>query len=232
MLQERSICSRSIVVRPHKFAPTRLSVIWGWARNVKCRRTTHLGSFVLAVLFAAGLLEPAPRAHGEGFPAQHVASAGPDTSSYELCIEQSPVKAGKVSPGSGTHRFSANTVVALSAEPQRGYQFAYWLGDVADPRSQRTIVHVNTPKIIVAVFRPADEDPFEKSISGGGGGGGGGTLLPTTTDLSIPGWSASGGGGKSRTQTVFVPVVATPEPATIILFGLGALALRRRTRRA
>lgn len=193
---------------------------------MKCRRTTHLDSFVLAVLFTAGLLGPAPRAYGEGAPRD------PDTSGYELCIEQSPVKAGKVNPDSGTHRFSANTVVTLSAEPQRGYQFAYWLGDVADPKSQRTTVQVNAPKIIVAVFRPADEDPFEKHISGGGGGGGGRALLPTATDLSVPQWNPPGGGGKSTTQTVFVPVIATPEPATIVLFGLGALALRRRTRRA
>jgi hypothetical protein len=188
---------------------------------MKCRKITHLGSFVLAVIIAAGLSGTVPRAYGE---------ESPDTSAYELCIEQSPAKAGKVSPDSGTHRFSANSIVALSAEPQQGYQFAYWLGDVADPKSQHTTVQVNAPKVIVAVFRPADEDPFEKEI--GGGGGGGSALLPTATDLSAPGWSPSGGGGKTRTQTVFVPVIPTPEPATIMLLGLGTLALRRRTPRA
>jgi len=194
---------------------------------MKCRKITHLGSFVLAVVFA-GLSALVPQASGQEAPTRGIASGDPDTSAYELCIEQSPAKAGKVSPDSGTHRFSANSVVALSAEPQRGYQFAYWLGDVADPKSQRTTVQVNAPKIIVAVFRPADEDPFEKDITGGGGGGGGGTLLPTAMDLSSPGWSPSGGGGTPKTRTVFVPVIVTPEPATVILFGLGTLALRRR----
>jgi len=78
---------------------------------------------------------------------------------YELWLDQSPAQAGKLSPDSGTHRFAADEVVVLSAEPQPGYQFAYWLGDVADPKSQRTTVHVNSSKVIVAIFQPAEPQP-------------------------------------------------------------------------
>lgn len=148
-----------------------------------------------------------------------------DTPAYDLCIEQSPAKAGKVTPGSGTHRFSVNSMVMLSAEPQPGYQFAYWLGDVADPTARQTTVHVNSPKVVVAVFTPAEEEPFKKKFTGGGGGE---ALFVTAIDLSSPGWS-SPSGGKSETKTVIVPI-HTPEPATALLLALGALALRRRNR--
>jgi hypothetical protein len=151
-----------------------------------------------------------------------------ETPAYDLCIEQSPSTAGTVTPNSGTHRFSANAVVALSAEPEPGYQFAYWLGDVADPASQRTTIQVNASKVVVAVFRPADKNRFEE-IRVGGAGGGGGALLPTSIDFSAPGWSP-GGGGKSETRTVIIPVIPTPEPTTIVLLALGTLVLRGRTR--
>jgi hypothetical protein len=152
---------------------------------------------------------------------------------YELCIEQSPAQAGKLTPDSGMHRFSVDTVVVVFAEPQPGYQFAYWLGDVADPKSQRTTVQVNSSKIVVAVFQPADRNyPKEALVGGGGGGGGGSGTVATRIDLSTPGWSGAGGGGRrTEVASIVVPVPApVPEPATVILLGLGALALRKRLR--
>ncbi len=132
-----------------------------------------------------------------------------------------------MTPDSGTHRFSADSIVTLSAEPQPGYQFAYWLGDVTDPTAKQTTVHVNAPKVIVAVFVPADEKPLKKTL--GGGGGGGDRLVPTAVDLSSPGWS-SPSGGKSETKIIVTPPIHTPEPATVLLLALGALALRQRRR--
>ena len=128
------------------------------------------------------------------------------------------------------HRFSADAVVTVSAEPQPGYQFAYWLGDVTDPKSRCTTVQLNGPKMVVAVFRPADRDPIEPIAAATGGGGG--VVLPTYTDLSTPGWNLAGGGGGAKTtgktEAVYVSVIPTPEPTTILLLALGTLALRHR----
>jgi hypothetical protein len=173
---------------------------------------TQLGSLVAATVLALGL---AGRSYGQ-------------VSAYELCIEQSPAQAGKLTPDSGTHRFSANAIVVLSAEPQPGYQFAYWLGDVADPKSQRTTIQVSSSKMVVAVFQPANRDCADEVLVGGGGGGGSSTVA-TRIDLSTPGWSLGGGGGKTKSEVITIPV-PVPEPATILLLGLGALALRRRLR--
>ena len=105
-----------------------------------------------------------------------------DPSVYELLIEESPSKAGTVEPNSGTHRFGATTTVTLSADPQPGYQFAYWLGDVSDPKAPRTTVKVNESKVIVAVFRPAERKRPEEEVKTSGGGGGGLLLVNGSSD--------------------------------------------------
>jgi len=184
---------------------------------MKCRKSTQFRSLVAALVLALGL---GTCGYGQ-------------TPAYELCIEQSPAQAGRLTPDSGTHRFSADEVVVLSAEPQPGYQFAYWLGDVADPKAQRTTVQVNSSKMVIAVFQPANRDyPKEVLIGSGGGGGGGGGAAATMIDLSTPGWSPAGGSkAKSEVITVPVPVpVPVPEPATIVLLAFGTLALRKKLR--
>jgi hypothetical protein len=178
---------------------------------MKRRNPTQLGWFVVATVLALSLTG---RSYGQ-------------SSAYELCIEQSPARAGRLSPDSGTHRVSPDTIVVLSAEPQPGYEFAYWMGDVADPKAQRTTVQVNSPKIVIAVFQPARRDNAEEVLLGGGGGGSG--LAPTRIDLAMPGGGIAGGAGKVKSEVITVPV-PVPEPATIALLGLGALALRRQRR--
>jgi len=189
---------------------------------MKCRKVIHLGSLFVAAVLALGL---AACARGQT-PAADPNDDARWPAPYELCIEQSPARAGKLSPDSGMHRFAADAVVALSAEPQPGYQFAYWLGDVADPKAQRTTVQINSSKIVVAVFKPVDRD-YETEVLIGGRGGGGGGPVPTRIDLSTSGYSLAGGAAKPKPQVVPVPV-PVPEPATIALLGLGALALRRK----
>jgi hypothetical protein len=160
-------------------------------------------------------------------------TASAQGSSYELCVEHSPAKAGSVSPDGGTHHYLPNSIVTLSADPQPGYQFAYWIGDVSNPQAPSTTVRLDSSKIVVAVFKPIAMEGTEPKIAiRGGGGGGGGALIPTKVDLSSPGFSVSGGGGGTRKVVVPVPVVVTPEPTTILLLGLGGtVALRHRRRR-
>jgi hypothetical protein len=159
------------------------------------------------------------------------ARAGAHTTAYDLLIDRSPADAGRVTPDSGTHRFSANSTVSLRADPEPGYQFAYWLGDVSDPTAEETTVLVNESKVVVAVFHPEPRRRLDDHMASGGGGGD--SLMLTATDLTTPGWTSPGGGGRTRTELIpiFIQPIPTPEPATIALFALGALALRRRHHR-
>ena len=179
------------------------------------RRHTTRGGIVLAAALAV-TFAIAARARGE-------------TGGFDLLIDRRPVGAGRVTPDSGTHRFSANSMVSLRADPEPGYQFAYWLGDVSDPKAERTTVVVNESKVVVAVFQAEPRKRLEEQARSGGGGGD--NLMLTATDLSSPGWSSAGGG---RTHTEINPIIIdpihTPEPATIALLSLGALVLRRRAR--
>lgn len=179
------------------------------------RRHTTRGGIVLAAALVV-TFAIAARARGE-------------TGGFDLLIDRRPVGAGRVTPDSGTHRFSANSMVSLRADPEPGYQFAYWLGDVSDPKAERTTVVVNESKVVVAVFQAEPRKRLEEQARSGGGGGD--NLMLTATDLSSPGWSSPGGG---RTHTEIIPIIIdpihTPEPATIALLSLGALLLRRRAR--
>ncbi len=146
-----------------------------------------------------------------------------------LLLEQSPIRGGDISPVPGTYHFEPDSRVTLTAVPRPGYRFLHWLGDVGDPSATQTVVHLNKPKIIVAVFEQNDDrlgKPEGVPVGGGGGG-----LFPTPADLRWPG-GFSAGGGSTRTQpTTYVirdsePV---PEPATGLLLLLGGiLGLRRR----
>lgn len=157
------------------------------------------------------------------------------TKDMVLLLEQTPVKGGDISPVAGVHYFKPNSEVVLTAVPKDGYKFIHWLGDVSDPTAASTVVYLNEPKVIIAVFEKA-----EQGISGdgegflvAGGGGGGGGMFPTALDLSRPGGFAGGGGAKPQKPVFYdkgkKPTPEVPEPATGLLMMLGSLlAFKRR----
>jgi len=85
-----------------------------------------------------------------------ISSVGFCQGSVALLVQQTPPQGGSVSPGVGVHDIAKNSVVTLTATPKPGYQFAYWLGDVADAASATTIASLESPKMIIAVFERND----------------------------------------------------------------------------
>jgi hypothetical protein len=154
----------------------------------------------------------------------------------ELVLDLSPAQGGMVTPGMGVHRFAPHTEVTITAVPQQGYRFAYWLGDVSDPTSSTTCIRMGISKAVVAVFEPdqaealtqPEQDMIVESAGGGGGGGGGG-LVCTARDLWMGGSISAGGGGRAGGQTIVweFPPPSVPEPATLALMGVGAAILAR-----
>lgn len=152
-----------------------------------------------------------------------------------LLLNQTPARAGKITPVAGVHHFKPGSKVTLTAKPKPGYQFAHWLGDVSDSTATSTVVHLNKPKVVVAVFEQAKFGGGD-ILSGGGGGGGG--LMPTATNFyPQSGISAGGGGGGVKPSGPAIQVnkktPEVPEPATGVLLVMGGLFAfaRRRTRR-
>ena len=146
-----------------------------------------------------------------------------------LLLEQTPVKGGEITPIAGVHHFKPGSEVVLTANPKPGYQFVHWLGDVSDATANSTVVYLNKPKVIVAVFEQA-EYGAKKTLPGGGGGGGGGGLMPTAGNFFPQGGispGGGGGGGKPQPVTYVLDTKGTtpevPEPATGVLLVMGCL---------
>jgi hypothetical protein len=171
---------------------------------------------------------------------------------YVLMLQQTPADGGSVSPETGVHSVAANGAVTVVARPKPGYQFAHWLGDVADSTSNSTTVSVNAPKVVVAVFQRSEYDlPFAEP-SPPDSIGGGGSLVPNRQYIGGGGGVSPAGPGNPSYSSSYSyigptnivnppadntdnsrndppPVPEVPEPATVLLLGLGSLlALNRR----
>lgn len=142
------------------------------------------------------------------------------TSDVALLLQQSPAQGGTITPGPGVYNFALHSEVTLTAVPKPGYRFICWLGDVADPTASTTVIYLNKPKIIIAVFQQTEYDVFEgASVSG----------------INRIGSYAGGGGGISTSYVPYEPPIPPkppeppiPEPATGLLLALGILVMRRR----
>jgi hypothetical protein len=158
-----------------------------------------------------------------------------------MLLQESPSGAGVVTPSPGVHRFAWNAEVTLTATPHPGYEFIYWLGDVLDPRANRTQAFLDKPKIIVAVFGPTQYQTLPASGGEGGAGGGGryvgGGFLTAASDFVRPRPIRVQGGGAGIQSSasdgyslVFElpsepgtgPEPPIPEPATALLLLVGS----------
>jgi hypothetical protein len=149
-------------------------------------------------------------------------AAETEDSGFALLLQSSPADGGNVMPGDGVHRVQIGESIPLTAVPKRGYRFLYWLGDVGQTDRTRTSVRMDSPKLVVAVF---EREEFEKLLPAGipqGASYGGLYASPPLT---------SGGSVTPYNPPVNPPdnppVVPTPEPVSILLFGLGVFAVSR-----
>jgi len=178
---------------------------------VRSNSLTSIGwqGLILAVpLILCGLLKPA--------------YCGTDDAM--LLLQQTPPQAGIINPEVGVHQFNQYTDVTLTATPKPGYHFVYWLGDVSNPTVSRTIVYLDVPKIVIAVFEQAEYEFSAMEVAAQSAPVGG----AFTSDPEHSRKGSADGGHKSPPGPS--PPSPIPEPAVVWLLSVGGLTLFRRKR--
>jgi hypothetical protein len=80
-----------------------------------------------------------------------------DGSTFTLTMAASPAGFGTTTPSPGTHEFSENAVVIVTAQPNTGYYLVNWTGDVADTHSLSTTVTMTQNRAATANFALAPD---------------------------------------------------------------------------
>jgi uncharacterized repeat protein (TIGR02543 family) len=75
---------------------------------------------------------------------------------------------GSTTPQEGTHTYSRDSEVEVTANPAQGYKFDSWLGDVSDPNSATTTVVIDDDKEITARFIEIPVYTLTVDVSGNG----------------------------------------------------------------
>ncbi len=71
---------------------------------------------------------------------------------HKLIMVMNPIRSGITIPPVGVHTYPKNTIVDISAKPNKEYEFVNWTGDVSNPRSRATTVRMNGAKKVMACF--------------------------------------------------------------------------------
>lgn len=75
---------------------------------------------------------------------------------------------GSTTPQEGTHTYSRDAEVEVTANPAQGYKFDSWIGDVSDPNSATTTVVIDDDKEITARFVEIPAYTLTIEVSGNG----------------------------------------------------------------
>ncbi|HEY3706606.1 MAG TPA: hypothetical protein VGL22_16205 [Terracidiphilus sp.] len=89
--------------------------------------------------------------HGVAAASENAVYIAAFASSYRLSASPSPLGAGAVSTD-GNGWYAAGARVAIRALPNKGYEFAGWVGPVEDSATATTHVAMNGPVTVTAVF--------------------------------------------------------------------------------
>ena len=154
-----------------------------------------------------------------------------------LMLDVSPPQGGSLNIVPGVHSYDKFAAVTLVATPKPGYQFVYWMGSVSDATTGTTMVFLDSPKMVIAVFERTqfemagiEEEGGSASADNSNGGGGGLVRSGGVSDTSLE--QAVGGPRQPRNSSLpdnNVPV-PVPEPVSAVLFFAGVLMLARSRR--
>jgi len=153
------------------------------------------------------------------------------SSNYAVLLQESPAGAGEIKPGIGVHNFGVNETVTLTTVANSGWKFVYWLGEVSDPTANRTMMSVDGPKIIIAVFQ---RDEFKMPGDNGSASASQGEQMLTRRNDYYSSGLEEASTPPSNPPHYYPPTTPTPpdmpppvppevpEPATMLLLGIGA----------